>query len=96
MTKEKSSGLAGPLCEKALDFLESEANVVAEFEGWEVAEASLFPDPRFRNAEELGEFARSQQFTRGVADALVAIRSLSISESNAPSSVLSAATRNAS
>ena len=66
MTKGKSSGLAGALREKALDFFESEANVVTEFERWENAEASLFPDPRFRNAEELGEFARAQQFTRGV------------------------------
>ena len=69
MTKGKSSGLAGALCEKALDFFDSEANVVTEFEGWENAEARLFPDPRFRNAEELGEFARGQQFTRGVAEA---------------------------
>ena len=63
MTKRKSSGLAGALCEKALDFFESEANVVTEFERWENAEASLFSNPRFWNAEELGEFARAQQFT---------------------------------
>ena len=66
MTKGKSSGLAGALREKALDFFDSEANVVTEFEGWQDAEASLFSDPRFWNAEELGEFARAQQFTRGV------------------------------
>ena len=66
MTKGKSSGLAGALREKALDFFDPEANVVTEFERWENAEASLFSDPRFRNAEELGEFARGQQFTRGV------------------------------
>jgi hypothetical protein len=61
--------LAGTLSEKALDFLDSEANVVAEFERRENAEASLFSDPRFWNTEELGEFARAQQFTRGVAEA---------------------------
>jgi hypothetical protein len=69
MTAAKSSGLAGALREKALDFFYSEANVVTEFEGWQVAEASLFPDPRFRNAEKLGEFARGQQCTRGGAEA---------------------------
>ena len=57
----KSSGLAGAFGEKAFDFFNSEANVVAEFERWQIAEASLFSDPRFRNAEELGEFARAQQ-----------------------------------
>jgi hypothetical protein len=61
--------LAGALGEKALDFFNSEANVVTEFERWENAEASLFSDPRFWNAEELGEFACAQQFTRGVAEA---------------------------
>ena len=50
---EKSSGLAGALREKALDFFNSKANVVTEFERWENAEASLFSDPRFWNAEEL-------------------------------------------
>ena len=55
--------------EKALDFFDPEADVVTEFERWENAEASLFSDPRFWNAEELGEFARPQQFTRGVAEA---------------------------
>jgi hypothetical protein len=70
MTKRKSSGLACALREEALDFFESEANVMTQFERWENAEASLFSDPRFWNAEELGEFARSQQFTRGVGEAL--------------------------
>jgi hypothetical protein len=32
MTKDKSSGLAGALREKALYFFDSEANVMAEFE----------------------------------------------------------------
>jgi hypothetical protein len=69
MTEGKSSGLAGALCEKALDFFDPEANVVTEFERWEIPEASLFSDPRFWNGEELGEFARAQQFACGAAEA---------------------------
>ena len=42
---------------------------MTEFERWEDAEASLFSDPRFWDAEEVGEFARAQQFTSGVAEA---------------------------
>jgi hypothetical protein len=45
MTKGKSSGLAGALRQKALDFFDPEADVVAEFERWEDAEARLFSDP---------------------------------------------------
>ena len=41
---------------------------MTEFEGWQVAEASLFPDPGFRNTEALGEFVRGQQLTRGIAE----------------------------
>src|SRR5713101_3509489 len=41
---------------------------MAESDRWQIAEASLFSDPRFRNAEKLGEFGRVQQTTR-VAEA---------------------------
>src|SRR5208282_261542 len=62
------SGLVSALCQKALYFFDSEPNVVAEFDGRQIAEASLFSDPRFRDTEKLGEFGRSQQCTR-VAEA---------------------------
>ena len=96
MTKAKSSGLTGALREKALDFFDSEANVVTEFEGWQVAEASLFPDPRFRNAEELGEFARGQQFTRGGAEAPSRDALAEHQRKQCTFQCLSAVTRNAS
>ena len=69
MSERQSSCLAGALRKKALYFFDPESNVMTEFERWENAEASLFSDPRFWNAEEFGEFARSQQFTRGVTEA---------------------------
>ncbi len=60
MRKRKSSGLAGAFRQKAFYFFDPEANVMTEFERWEVAEASLLSDPRFWNPEELSEFARTQ------------------------------------
>jgi len=51
MTKEKSSGLAGALRKKVFDFLDSEANVMAEFERGKIPEACLFSDPRFRDSK---------------------------------------------
>ena len=71
MTERKSSGLAGALREKALDFFESEANVVSEFEGRQVAEARLFSDPRFWNAQKFREFRRTQKRTADVPGAAV-------------------------
>ena len=63
--------MAGALGEKALDFFDSEANVVPEFEGRQVAEARLFPDPRFWNAQKFRELRRTQKRTAGVSGAPV-------------------------
>ena len=87
--------MAGALREKALDFFNSEANVVTEFERREDAEASLFSDPDSGRLKSSASSRAPNNLLAAWLRPFVAMRSLSISESSAPSRVLSAATRNA-